>query len=648
MGHIIYPAKLANINNQKKEGKNMSLSFLKKQQTSQNKSILMMLLFVLSVLFYACGAGMDDNGVSTGALYITDDLSIDYNQVIVTIYSVEVENATDGTRLLIFNDELGDTYDLRNLNGILAKLPGASIPPGNYERVIITVGNELILVDDNDVQITPSPQFASNTFTSCIDDKCTIEIPEAMDVAAGQKVIADFDLKRFIYDLNTNHVTAKVVIDPDGSNYRDYLEMKEDDYELKGIIKEISTHSFDVILERAKHFMPERNVVTVLVDTRTEYSCDNDDNVEVCQTSSFEDLETGMKVEIDGHWNGFTFEAEKVELDEDNDLDEGSTDESEDGDEGDKGDKGNKGKKGDKDNKGNSDGDDGSASIDECASNPCQNKGTCTDLDGPDSYTCDCPAGFTGTNCETIININECSPNPCQNSGKCTDGTDSYTCECPTGFTGTNCETKIDINECLSNPCQNGGKCTDGTDSYTCECPAGFTGTNCETIININECSPNPCQNSGKCTDGTDSYTCQCPTGFTGTNCETNINECASNPCQNDGTCTDGINSYTCQCPAGFSGPNCETDINECASNPCQNDGTCTDGINSYTCECRQGFSGPNCETTTNTDPNHSAFQWSNARSQHKNGGYSFSDNCAFCHMQYYQQFNAPRCTGCH
>ena len=38
------------------------------------------------------------------------------------------------------------------------------------------------------------------------------------------------------------------------------------------------------------------------------------------------------------------------------------------------------------------------ADIDECASDPCQNAGTCND--GVASYTCDCAVGFNGTHCE--------------------------------------------------------------------------------------------------------------------------------------------------------------------------------------------------------------------------------------------------------
>lgn len=40
-----------------------------------------------------------------------------------------------------------------------------------------------------------------------------------------------------------------------------------------------------------------------------------------------------------------------------------------------------------------------SPDVDECQSEPCKNGGTCWDL--PGSFTCYCPEGFVGTQCET-------------------------------------------------------------------------------------------------------------------------------------------------------------------------------------------------------------------------------------------------------
>ncbi|VDI20004.1 Hypothetical predicted protein, partial [Mytilus galloprovincialis] len=148
--------------------------------------------------------------------------------------------------------------------------------------------------------------------------------------------------------------------------------------------------------------------------------------------------------------------------------------------------------------------------------------------------------------------MNECASNPCHNNGTCNDRANSYTCSCKAGYNGVNCETNID--ECASNPCQN-GTCTDKVNGYSCSCYSGFTGTHCSK--DIDECASNPCQ-YGTCTDKVNGYSCSCYSGFTGTHCAKGVDECASQPCQNNGTCVDQHNGYTCFCLSGDSGQNCE------------------------------------------------------------------------------------------
>ncbi len=78
-------------------------------------------------------------------------------------------------------------------------------------------------------------------------------------------------------------------------------------------------------------------------------------------------------------------------------------------------------------------------------------------------------------------NSGPCAPNPCENGGTCAESATSFTCTCPTGFSGDQCETNID--DCAPNPCENGGTCTDGIDSFQCDCPSGFTGPTCAQTV---------------------------------------------------------------------------------------------------------------------------------------------------------------------
>ncbi|XP_078669871.1 collagen alpha-6(VI) chain-like [Branchiostoma floridae x Branchiostoma belcheri] len=44
---------------------------------------------------------------------------------------------------------------------------------------------------------------------------------------------------------------------------------------------------------------------------------------------------------------------------------------------------------------------------------------------------------------QVCIDIDECASAPCQNGGVCVNGNNQYTCQCPAGFTGTNCQNMV-------------------------------------------------------------------------------------------------------------------------------------------------------------------------------------------------------------
>ncbi len=98
------------------------------------------------------------------------------------------------------------------------------------------------------------------------------------------------------------------------------------------------------------------------------------------------------------------------------------------------------------------------------------------------------PPGGDGDGGGGVV-LSPCASGPCLNGATCIPLATSYMCNCPPGYTGFMCQTVI--NNCASGPCLNGGTCASHLGGYTCQCTAEFTGTNCVdevqgTLLNIN------------------------------------------------------------------------------------------------------------------------------------------------------------------
>lgn len=200
---------------------------------------------------------------------------------------------------------------------------------------------------------------------------------------------------------------------------------------------------------------------------------------------------------------------------------------------------------------------------DTCAGDPCQNGGSCRhfvelvtdgagwrtaadDWSTADSYRCTCLSGFSGANCDS--QVDECASVPCVNGGTCTDGTDSYVCACATHFSGENCDTE-DLVQCTAGTSLQHSPTVCITQTYEIcafECDVGYEPSGTHTCGRDGTLSGGSCVASA-CTSGRTpehfSTTCS---GTTGTVCdfqclpgysETGQHTCGTNGAYSGGAC---------------------------------------------------------------------------------------------------------------
>ncbi|KAK5882980.1 hypothetical protein CesoFtcFv8_021508 [Champsocephalus esox] len=179
-------------------------------------------------------------------------------------------------------------------------------------------------------------------------------------------------------------------------------------------------------------------------------------------------------------------------------------------------------------------------------------------------WQCRCDPGWGGRFCDKDLQVCSQRP-PCLNEASCVmEDSGDYSCVCPEGFHGTDCELKT--GPCLQSrsPCRNGGLCEDD-DGFSlvlrCRCLAGFSGPRCET--DLDDCLMDPCANGASCLDGVNRFSCVCPPGFSGRFCTENQDDCARRPCLHEGRCLDRADGFLCLCRRGFSGDTCQTVIRD-------------------------------------------------------------------------------------
>ncbi|XP_078572965.1 uncharacterized protein LOC144859854 isoform X2 [Branchiostoma floridae x Branchiostoma japonicum] len=135
--------------------------------------------------------------------------------------------------------------------------------------------------------------------------------------------------------------------------------------------------------------------------------------------------------------------------------------------------------------------------------NMCHNGGRALTCFSNPFVFCACQPGYTGAHCET--DIDECASHPCLNGGTCLESVASFHCVCPSHFTGPQCE---EDGRCPPGACGTSG-------SYTC---VGNGESSFQCIGSFREgaaafrCANTSCPNGWTCKErGLAVYACTAP-----------------------------------------------------------------------------------------------------------------------------------------
>jgi alpha-tubulin suppressor-like RCC1 family protein len=311
--------------------------------------------------------------------------------------------------------------------------------------------------------------------------------------------------------------------------------------------------------------------------------------------------------------------------------------------------------------------------VEDCAEVSCSS--------GIDSVCAICDDGFVSNGQGGCQDADDCAPNPCQNGGTCTDtGTNTFSCACLPGYQGFDCSAVVSgcdsdfecpaaTPACIDEACAVVDACTGDDDrEHADDGPHGatplgaapssgvgsicgaageadwfeltFTGTETQRSLVLDWGDPGfdldlelelldatgAIVVSGATSNAPEEVTVLAPASGTyyarvvaaGGGAATVAYTLTLAACPR-GTYDDGDSCESCSVIVGCSfavcsGAEdstcvaCETgyDLNgnggcvahdDCVPDPCENGGECTDGVGSYTCECPVGYTGLRCET---------------------------------------------------
>uniref|UniRef100_A0A672L0Y8 Fibulin 7 n=1 Tax=Sinocyclocheilus grahami TaxID=75366 RepID=A0A672L0Y8_SINGR len=189
--------------------------------------------------------------------------------------------------------------------------------------------------------------------------------------------------------------------------------------------------------------------------------------------------------------------------------------------------------------------------------------------------SCKCPPQRTNTGLhyKAVVfhtDVSVCASNPCQNGGTCVEALNQYKCTCPHNWSGSQCQYQTQTAppewSVMNDPAfSRKPRCAKVDRAQHCSCDAGFhmSGTSDNSICqDVNECEVYKADRGGPlcghaCVNVPGSYHCSCPTGYKlladGRSCE-DVDECLTQQhnCSRGTTCINTGGGFQCvnpECP---------------------------------------------------------------------------------------------------
>ncbi|XP_066553082.1 fibulin-7 [Amia ocellicauda] len=211
-------------------------------------------------------------------------------------------------------------------------------------------------------------------------------------------------------------------------------------------------------------------------------------------------------------------------------------------------------------------------------------------LVGAGTRVCQENGSWTGMN-SVCKDVSECASNPCQNGGSCVEGVNQYKCTCPQNWSGSHCQHQTQTAppewSVMNDPAfSRKPRCAKVDRAQHCSCDAGFhmSGTSDNSICqDVNECEVYKQDGAARlcmhaCVNIPGSYRCSCPTGYRlladGRSCE-DVDECLAQQhnCTRGTTCINTGGGFQCvnpECPKSHGNISyVKTSPFQCERNPC-------------------------------------------------------------------------------